>query len=122
MQLYIAGARIHTAYGMAPILDGLGLILVVFSYNGRISISASSCEQIVPDPEFLIQCIAGSLDELEEAIGPEQAMGSNPAAELDESHASARIDASAGTESLKAFREASRALDVASESLKGLDK
>ena len=29
--LYVAGARIHSAFGMAPILDGLGLILVVLS-------------------------------------------------------------------------------------------
>jgi len=120
--LYIAGAKIHTAYGMAPILDGLGLILVVLSYKGQISISASSCEQIVPDPDFLVKCIASSLDELESAVAQENAINLAEARELDEAHASARIDASAGAESLREFREASRALDEAIESLKGLDE
>jgi len=120
--LYIAGAKIHTAYGMAPILDGLGLILVVLSYKGRISISASSCEQIVPDPEFLVNCIAGSLADLEKAIAQESAVELARTLELEQSRASARIDAHAGVDSLKTFREASRALDEAIESLEGLEK
>ena len=66
--LYVAGARIHSAFGMAPILDGLGLILVVLSYHGRISIGISSCEQIVPDPDNMAECMDRSLEELEHAI------------------------------------------------------
>ncbi len=120
--LYIAGAEIHTAYGMAPILDGLGLILVILSYKGRISIGASSCEQIVPDPEFLVNCIAGSLDDLENAIAQENTARPTRSLELEQASASARIDAGAGAESLKAFRAASDALDEAIESLEGLDE
>lgn len=117
--LYIAGAKIHTAYGMAPILDGLGLILVVLSYKGQISIGASSCEQIVPDPEFLVNCISCALDELEKAIAQKPEIKLRPTTGLDERHTSARIT---GAESLIAFREASRALDEAIESLKGSDE
>jgi len=120
--LYIAGAKIHTAYGMAPILDGLGLILVVLSYKGQISIGASSCEQIVPDPDILVNCIANALDDLESAVAQENTINLAEARELDADYVSAKIDTSAGTESLSAFREASRALDEAIESLEGLDK
>lgn len=68
MSLYTAGARLHSTFGMAPILDGLGLILVIVSYAGRISIGFNSCEQIVPDPENMAECFEDSLDELETAV------------------------------------------------------
>ena len=66
--IYAAGAKIHSAFGMAPILDGLGLILVILSYHGRISIGISSCEQIVADPEHMADCFVDALDELEQAL------------------------------------------------------
>ncbi|MCF6263738.1 MAG: wax ester/triacylglycerol synthase family O-acyltransferase [Xanthomonadales bacterium] len=64
---YLAGAKINSVYGMAPILDGLGLLLVVLSYQDQISIGINSCEQIIPDPKFLADCLGQSLDELEAA-------------------------------------------------------
>jgi diacylglycerol O-acyltransferase len=120
--LYIAGAKIHTAYGMAPILDGLGLILVVLSYRGRLSIGVNSSEQIVPDPEFLVNCIAGSLGDLEKAITQENVIDLPDSPKLDESHTSDRMAASTGAESLRQFRDASRELDKAIESLEALEK
>ena len=109
--LYVAGARVHSAFGMAPILDGLGLILVVISYHGKISIGISSCEQIVPDPDNMAECIAASLDELEKSVsqaGPLLEAGGQPARE-NASNESA--------DPLKEFHDASRALDKAIESL-----
>ncbi len=109
--LYVAGARIHSVFGMAPILDGLGLLLVIFSYHGRISIGINSCQQIVPDPDFMIDCISKSLDELEYAI--RQADPRKLAAEdLD-----GEAEPQAATDSLQAFRDASKALDKAIKSL-----
>ena len=109
--LYVAGARIHSAFGMAPILDGLGLILVIFSYHGRISIGISSCQQIVPDPDCMIDCISHSLDELENAV--RQADPLRLATEVPEEEAEPRDS----RDSLKAFRDAGKALDKAIESL-----
>ena len=109
--LYVAGARIHSAFGMAPILDGLGLILVIFSYHGRISIGISSCQQIVPDPDCMVDCISLSLDELETAV--RQADPVRLAAEYPDEEAESKDS----TDSLKAFRDASKALDKAIESL-----
>ena len=109
--LYVAGARVHSAFGMAPILDGLGLILVVISYHGTISIGISSCEQIVPDPDNMAECIACSLDELEQAV--------NLAASAGEAGGQPSLQKTSGetTDSLKTFHDASRALDKAIESL-----
>jgi WS/DGAT/MGAT family acyltransferase len=109
--LYVAGARIHSAFGMAPILDGLGLILVVLSYHGRISIGINSCEQIVPDPENMAECIEHSLDELEQVIsqaGPALAIAGQ---------AKFKEERREADDPLKAFHDASRALDKAIESL-----
>ena len=108
--LYVAGARIKSAFGMAPILDGLGLILVVISYHGRISIGISSCEQIVPDPGNMAECIACSLDELEQAVSQEE-----PALETGE--LSPKTTSVEAVDPLKGFRDASRALEKAIESL-----
>ncbi len=109
--LYVAGARIHSAFGMAPILDGLGLILVVLSYNGRISIGINSCEQIVPDPDNMAECIERAFHELELAVkqaGPGlESMG----LPVYQKEPPKRADA------LNAFHDASQALDKAIESL-----
>ena len=109
--LYVAGARIHSVFGMAPILDGLGLILVIFSYHGRLSIGISSCQQMVPDPACMVDCISRSLDELENAVS--QANPVRLAAEYPDEEAEPQDL----TDSLQAFRDASKALDKAIESL-----
>ena len=41
--LYLHGAELIGQYGAAPIFDGMGLILVIMSYNGRLSLTATSC-------------------------------------------------------------------------------
>ena len=67
--LYIAGARLLGHAGMAPIFDGMGLILPVFSYNGRISIGVVSCPEMLPDPFYFTSLFEPSLRALEEALG-----------------------------------------------------
>ncbi len=109
--LYCAGARIHSAFGMAPILDGLGLILVVLSYHGRISIGINSCEQIVPDPDNMAECIGHSLGDLEHAVSQ---AGSHLKTE---GQSTAEKASSENADPLKTFHDASEALDKAIESL-----
>lgn len=65
--LYMTGARMVTQYGLGPILDGMGLIHPVFSYCGKITISFTSCRNMIPDPAFYAECIEESFDELMEA-------------------------------------------------------
>lgn len=65
--LYSGGARLVTQYGLGPIVDGLALIHPVFSYCGEITISFTSCRQILPDPARYAECIEASYHELREA-------------------------------------------------------
>lgn len=44
--------------------DALGAIFSVSSLNGRMFISLSSCPEMVPEPEFLADCIRASIAEM----------------------------------------------------------
>lgn len=65
--LYMTGARLVTQFGLGPILDGMGIIHPVFSYCGEITISFTSCREMIPDPAFYAQCIEDAFEELREA-------------------------------------------------------
>jgi hypothetical protein len=65
--LYCAGAKMVMQVGLGPIFDGMGLIMPVFSYCGSIVISATSCREMMPDPEFFAECLQESFDELKAA-------------------------------------------------------
>jgi WS/DGAT/MGAT family acyltransferase len=61
--LYFNGARMTYFSGIMPISDGMGLVFSVTSYDGMIFISATSCREQMPDPEFFAQCIRDSFQE-----------------------------------------------------------
>lgn len=67
--LYMGGARLITQYGLGPIVDGMALIHPVFSYCGEITISFTSCREIMPDPNFYAECIEAAYEELCDAAG-----------------------------------------------------
>ncbi len=68
MPLYLNGAKVVSHFGTAPLFDGLGLLLVIFSYAGKISISATSTPDIVPDMVAFLACFQESFAELKEEI------------------------------------------------------
>lgn len=51
--LYLNGARLVLSTGAGPVIDGMGLIISVFSYAGDIVFSFTGCREITPDPENL---------------------------------------------------------------------
>jgi hypothetical protein len=71
--LYLAGARLFVNMGMAPITDGLGLIITVFSYNGLISISPMACPHLMPDLDQFTRYLWESANELETAVAAKTA-------------------------------------------------
>jgi hypothetical protein len=52
-----------------PITDGMGLVLAVTSYDGRIVISPTSCRELMPDPDAFAQCLRLSFQEMLAAAG-----------------------------------------------------
>lgn len=64
--LYHAGAKMVAYWGVPPIMDCIGLGHAVFSYDGKITISASACREMMPDPAFYAQCLKDSFAQLEQ--------------------------------------------------------
>ena len=71
--LYMAGARMVASYGFGMVHDNMGLMNVVTSYVGKVSITATADREMMPDPAFYAQCIEESLDELTTAVEPSPA-------------------------------------------------
>ena len=65
--LYMAGAQLVAMYVVGMIIEGMGLIHPVTSYCGDITISFTSCREMLPDPGFYADCIRESFDDLSTA-------------------------------------------------------
>lgn len=67
--LYMGGARLMQQLGSGPIIDGVGLIIVITTYAGSVGIGLTSCKEIFPEIDELAAYMHQALDELEAAIG-----------------------------------------------------
>ncbi|MCX7553572.1 wax ester/triacylglycerol synthase family O-acyltransferase [Marinicella sp. S1101] len=63
--LYMNGHKMLANMGMAPVFDGMGLIMPVLSYNGTLSISPTVAANVMPDVDLFTQYIRESANELE---------------------------------------------------------
>lgn len=68
MPIYLHGHKLRHIMGMAPIIDGMGLIITILSYNGEISISPTSDKNSIPDMVVFSNYILESANELEKII------------------------------------------------------
>jgi len=66
--LYLNGHKAVAIFGLTPVVDGFGLIIAAFSYNGNISITTTSDKRTMPDAYLFSRYIRESANELEELI------------------------------------------------------
>ncbi len=66
--IYLQGHKVHSIGGTAPIIDGMGLIITVMSYNGKITISPTSDAKSMPDLTDFTRYIREAANELEELV------------------------------------------------------
>lgn len=66
--LYLKGHKVVGIFGLTPVLDGFGLIIAAFSYNGLISITTTSDAKTMPDADKFSRYIRESANELEALI------------------------------------------------------
>ena len=66
--LYLRGHKILSIFGLTPVLDGFGLIIAAFSYNGLVSLTTTSDAKTMPDADKFSRYIRESANELEEII------------------------------------------------------
>jgi hypothetical protein len=58
-------------------LDGIGLNVTGFSYNGTMWICAVSCREMMPDPAAFADCLRASLADIREAAADYAASGAD---------------------------------------------
>ena len=78
-ELYMLGGRLQNIAAAMPIMNGYGLFVGLTTCAGKLNISLSSCDSILPDPEKLGDCMAQSFTELLGATG-KKAVAKKPAA------------------------------------------
>lgn len=91
IDMYMAGHKLLATMGMAPLVDGMGLLITVLSYNGVLSISPTSCPAVMPDMDDFSRFLRDSANELEAAVIPDRESIAPPSAE----HAQAVADLTA---------------------------
>ncbi|WP_116368122.1 wax ester/triacylglycerol synthase family O-acyltransferase [Parahaliea mediterranea] len=64
---YLCGAKSVGGLGLGPLMPGTGLFQTVVSHDNTITISATCCRDIMPDPDHYQQCIRDSFEELKVA-------------------------------------------------------
>jgi putative sterol carrier protein len=68
MPLYLNGHKLLSVMGTAPIVDGMGLIITIFSYNGLLTVSSTSDANTMPDINVFSKYLLNSANELEKAV------------------------------------------------------
>ncbi len=98
LDLFMAGHKLLATMGMAPLVDGMGLLITVLSYNGVLSISPTSSPAVMPDLDVFSRYLRESANELEAAVLP------HAQPETEESEAAARSVAELTTAFLDQMR------------------
>ena len=65
--LYMNGAKVVEMHGLAPVHDGVGLFHGVYSYCGKVHLSATACREMLPDPHVYADSLRRSFEDLSEA-------------------------------------------------------
>lgn len=68
--LYMNGALQVATYGLAPLVEGMGLFIATPSYRGQMTFNVTSTREILPDIRNFIHCIEKSMAELKRAAKP----------------------------------------------------
>lgn len=66
--LYFGGGRLLASFGTAPVVDGLGMIIVVTSYIAQLAISVTACRDVCPDVEVFVSYLGDAFAELRDAV------------------------------------------------------
>ncbi len=66
--LYMLGSRLLYMYPMAPLLDGIGVAIALFSYNGKLSWGFVADYNLLPDLSVFVRAVQSSFDELAKAL------------------------------------------------------
>lgn len=66
--LYMNGHKVTSLMGMAPVIDGMGLVITIFSYNGQITLSPTADAKTMPDVDDFTRYLREAANELEAEV------------------------------------------------------
>lgn len=66
--LYLQGAKLIHQFNSAPLFNGLALVMLVVSYEGKLTFNMTLCPDVVPQAEQLPDLINESLQAIETAL------------------------------------------------------
>lgn len=67
--LYMLGAELQSLFPVVPLLDGTGVGIALFSYNGKLCWGFNGDFELLPDMRFLVRAVAESFAELAKTAG-----------------------------------------------------
>ena len=76
VELYSAGAKAVSAYGLLCLMDGIRLGHIVHTFHEEVTLSFTACREAIPDPDFYGECLQKSYDEHQAALAKLIAEGS----------------------------------------------
>jgi len=77
--LYFCGAKLVNQFSLGIVQDGLCLFHGILSYDGKLTITAMSDREAMPDPEFYHTCLQEAYEELRSAADAADARARAPA-------------------------------------------
>jgi len=77
--LYLLGSRMLEIFPVVPLIDGLGLCIALFSYDGKLCWGFNADWDVVPDLDGFVSCVEESFEELR-ALARRAASGGKHAA------------------------------------------
>jgi len=75
--LYMLGAKVEAMFPVVPLLEGMGLGIALFSYNGKMLWGVNADYALVPDIEVFVGLIGAAFAEFAAAVGVEVGTGVN---------------------------------------------
>jgi diacylglycerol O-acyltransferase / wax synthase len=76
--VYLLGAKMLADYGLVPIAEYVGLGIVLFSYEGRMTWGFNADWDVVPDLDVFVRCVEDAYSELLQAAQPAQPVFESP--------------------------------------------
>jgi len=67
-KLFLGGAKLLNVFGMAPVIDGLGAIMVITSYDTHLTISINASRHLLPDIDLLLGHLRAAYRELSRGV------------------------------------------------------
>jgi len=60
--IYLGPAKMVHTFGIGPIVDGMGLIISIFTYQDEVTFSFTSSPEMLPDPKLITRCTEESFN------------------------------------------------------------